>query len=189
VHCVTYWIDAAVRAPYLPLIHALAHISKLADAFRSLAMGRGNHPSDERPMTSLQNLTAADRALHEIELEMLRKQLFCDHTPQSLYIIAEPEVIAASVVVCWYPEPPRRTLLKGGLRYLVHIPGAHGPAEFCVQHWIEDSYWLRASYVDYRGAAYNRFSLTRSLKDLPGGFVRCVKEMEREHATGRAAPW
>jgi len=140
-------------------------------------------------MTSLQNLTAADRALHELELEMLRTQLFRDHTPQSLYIIAEPEVIAPSVLVRWYPEPPRRTLLKGGLCYQVHLPGAHGPAEFCVQHWIEDSYWLRASYVDYRGAVYNRFSLTRPLRDLAGGFVRCVKEMEREHAMSRAAQW
>jgi hypothetical protein len=140
-------------------------------------------------MTSLQNLTAADRALHELEHEMLRKQLFRDHTPQSLYIITEPEVIAPSVLVCWYPEPPKRTLLKGGLRYQVHFPGAYGPAEFSVQHWIEDRYWLSASYVDYRGAAINRFSLTRSLRDLPGGFVKCVREMEREHAMGRAAKW
>ena len=140
-------------------------------------------------MTSLQNLTAADRALHELELEMLRAQLFRDHTPQSLYIIAEPGVIAPSVLVCWYPEPPRRTLLKGGLRFQVHFPGAYGPAEFCVQHWIEDSYWLRASYVDHRGAAYNRFSLTRSLRELSGGFVKCVQEMEREHAVGRTAKW
>jgi hypothetical protein len=140
-------------------------------------------------MTSLQNLTAADRAIHELELEMLRTQLFRDHTPRSLYIIAEPEVIAPSVVVRWYPEPPRRTLLKGGFRYQLRFPGAYGPAELCVQHWIEDRYWLRAGYVDYRGAAYNRFSLTRSLRELPGGFVRCVKEIEREHAMSGAAKW
>jgi hypothetical protein len=138
-------------------------------------------------MTSLQNLTAADWAIHELELEILRTHLFRDHTPQSLYIIGEPEVIAPSVTVCWYPQPPRRSLLKGGFRYQVYFPGAHGPSTFSIQHWAEDRYCLSAGYVDYRGATYSRFSLTRSLRELPGVFVRCVKEMEREHAMIRPA--
>jgi hypothetical protein len=137
-------------------------------------------------MTSLQNLTVVDWGIHERELETLRTELFRDHTPQSLYIIGEPEVIAPSVVVCWYPEPPRRTLLKGGLRYQVHFPGAYGPSQFSIQHWAEDRYWLSASYVDYRGATYTRFSLTRSLRELPGGFVTCIKDMEREYAMSRS---
>jgi hypothetical protein len=138
-------------------------------------------------MTSLQNLTAADWALHGRELERLRGHLFRDHTPESLYIVGEPEVIAPSVVVCWYPEPPRRTLLKGGFRYQVYFPGAHGPSQFSVQHWAEDRYCLSASYVDYRGATYTRASLTRPLKELSGVFVRCIRDMEREHAVGRPA--
>ena len=138
-------------------------------------------------MTSLQNLTSADWAVHELELEILRTHLFRDHTPQSLYIIAEPEVIAPSVTVCWYPEPPRRTLQRGGFRYRVHFPGAYGPSQFSIQHWAEDRYWLSSRYVDYRGATYTRFSVTRSLRELPGVFARCVKEMEREHAMSRSA--
>lgn len=138
-------------------------------------------------MTSLQTLTTADWAIHELELEMLRTHLFRDHTPQSLYIIGEPEVIAPSVTVCWYPEPPRRTLLRGGLRYQVHLPGAHGPSQFSIQHWAEDRYWLSTSHVDYRGATYTRFSVTRSLRELPGVFVKCVKDMQREHAMSRSA--
>ena len=137
-------------------------------------------------MTSLQNLTAADWALHELELEILRTHLFRDHTPQSLYIVGEPEVIAPSVMVCWYPEPPRRTLLKGGLRYQVYFPGAHGPSQFSIQHRAEDRYWLSTSYVDYRGATYTRSSLTPSLRELSGVFARCVKDMEREHAMSRS---
>ena len=35
---VDYCIDAAVRAPYLALMHALAHINKLADTFGTLAV-------------------------------------------------------------------------------------------------------------------------------------------------------
>jgi hypothetical protein len=128
-------------------------------------------------MSSLQNLTAADWTLHGLELEMLRTHLFRDHTPESLCIVAEPEVIAPSVMVCWYPEPPRRTLLKGG----------YGPSQFSIQHWAEDRYCLSASYVDYRGATYTRSSLTRPLRELPGVFVRCIKDMEREHAMSRSA--
>ena len=138
-------------------------------------------------MTSLQDLTSADWAIHEVELEMLRAHLFRDHSPRSLYIIGEPDVIAPSVMVCWYPEPPRRTLLRGGFRYRVYFPGAHGPSQFAIQHWAEDRYWLSASYVDLRGATYVRFSVTRSLGELPGVFVSCVKDMEREHAMSRAA--
>ena len=138
-------------------------------------------------MISLQNLTAADWALHELELEILRTHLFRDHTPQSLYIVGEPEVIAPSVMVCWYPEPPRRTLLKGGYRYQVYFPDAHGPSQCSIQHRAEDRYWLTTSYVDYRGATYTRSSLTPSLRELPGVFVRCIKDMEREHAMNRSA--
>jgi hypothetical protein len=138
-------------------------------------------------LAHINTLTAADRALHELELEMLRTHLFRDHTPQSLYIVAEPEVIPPSVIVCWYPEPPRRTLLKGGLRYQVYLPGAHGPSQFSIQHLAEGRYWLSTSYVDYRGAIFTRSSLTLSLGELPGAFVKCVRDMEREHALSRSA--
>lgn len=133
-------------------------------------------------MTSLQDLTAADRALHEWELELLGSILFRDCSPKSLHIVGQPEIIGPSVTVCWYPEPPRRTLQKGGFRYSMQFPGATGPSQISVQHWAEDRYWLAARYLGCRGVSYTRFSITCALHELSGRFVRCIQEMEREFA-------
>ncbi len=114
---------------------------------------------------------------------MLRAHLFRDHTPQSLNIVGELEPIAPCVIVCWYPEPARRTLKKGGLQFQVHFPGGYGLSRYCIQHWDEDLYWLTASYVDRRSATFTRFSLTRSSHELAECFVECIKAMERELTT------
>jgi hypothetical protein len=131
---------------------------------------------------SPQELTEADWALHRQEIGELRAHLFRDRSPQSLYVIGEADSIAPSVVVVWYPEPPKRTLLRGGLRFKLHFPGAHGLSHCSIQHWSDDLYWLHAGYVDYRGASYSRFSLTVAHGRLPGCFVASVETMAREYA-------
>ena len=146
------------------------------------------HGSTMTTTTSLQHLTPAEWAIHHRELQLLRSHLFRDRTPQSLHIVGEPQPIPPSVVVCWYPEPPRRTFLKGGLRYQMHFPGAHGPAQISVEHWAENRYWLHSSSVAARGAVYSRFSLTRPFDRLPSCFVECVETMAHEcaiHASSR----
>jgi hypothetical protein len=55
-------------------------------------------------------------------------------------------------------RPPRRTLLKGGFRYQVYLPGAHGLAQFSIQHLAAGCYGLSTSYVDDRA---------RPILDLP----------------------
>jgi hypothetical protein len=132
--------------------------------------------------TAIQDLTPADWALHHRELQLLRAHLFRDHTPQSLHVVGEPRPIAPSVVVTWYPEPPRRALLKGGVRYQLHFLGADGAAQISVEHWNEDRYSLHASYTTHSGATYTRFSLTRTFDELPECFVGCIKTMEQECA-------
>jgi hypothetical protein len=131
----------------------------------------------------LANLTPADWAAHHRELNLLRSHLFRDRTPQSLHVIGEPKPIPPSVTVCWYPEPPVRTFLKGGLEFQIDLPGAHGPVAICVQHWVEDRYFLHASYFAENGAAYTRFSLTRPFESLPGCFVECIETMKCEFTT------
>ena len=141
------------------------------------------HPWQGAPMKRsayLQNLTMADWAAHHRELILLRSHLFRDRTPQSLHVIGEPKPIPPSVTVCWYPEPPVRTFLKGGLTYQIDLPGAHGPVEISVRHWVEDRYFLHVGYFAENGAAYTRFSLTRSFEVLPGCFVQCIETMKRE---------
>ena len=132
--------------------------------------------------TSLRHLTHADWVLHYRALQLLKTHLFRDRAPQSVHVIGEPQPIAPSVLVTWHPEPPRRTLLKGGLQYQIYFPGAHGPAQFSIQHWDEHRYSLHANYVDHRCATYTRFSLTRTFDELPACFVECVETMEREFA-------
>jgi len=132
--------------------------------------------------TSIQDLTAADWALHRNELQLLQTYLFAKRTPTSLYIVGPPTIIDPSVVVCWYPEPPKRTLLRGGLIFQLHFPGAAGPSRYCVQHWLDDRYWLHANYVDHRGACYSRFSLSVPLERLPSSFIECVETMAHEYA-------
>jgi hypothetical protein len=133
-------------------------------------------------MTSIQELTGADWALHYAEVQRLKADLFARRTATSLYIVGPPSVIAPSVVVCWYPEPPKRTLLRGGVMCQLHFPGASGLSRFSVQHWLEDRYWIHANYVDERGACYSRFSVTVSFEQLPTRFVECVDTMAREYA-------
>ena len=132
--------------------------------------------------TALQNLTPADWAVHHQELQRLQAHLFRDRTPQSLHIVGDPQPIAPTVLVSWYPEPPRRTLLKGGLQYRVHFPEADGLAHFSIEHWDGDRYFLHASYATHCGAIYTRFSLTRDFDKLADCFAECVKTMEREYA-------
>ena len=129
---------------------------------------------------SIQDLTDGDWLLHERELQVLRVHLFRNRTPESLYVVGAGDPIAPSVVVSWYPPPPKHTLLRGGLKLQMHFPGTHGPSWYRIQHWSEDRYWLHACYVDHRGASYSRFSLTESFDALPGRFARCVDIMARE---------
>ncbi len=133
----------------------------------------------------LQNLTKADWAAHHQELNLLRSHLFRDRTPQSLRVIGEPKPIPPSVTVCWYPEPPVRTFLKGGLLYQIDLEGAHGPVEISVQHWLADRYFLHAGYFAENGASYTRFSMSRSFESLPGCFVECIETMKREFSAHR----
>jgi hypothetical protein len=144
------------------------------------------HPWHGAPMTMLSylpDLTPADWASHHRELQLLRSHLFRDRTPQSLHIVGEPQSIPPSVTVCWYPEPPVRTLLKGGLEYKIHFPGAHSPVQFSIRHWDENRYWLHSSYIANNGATYTRFSLTRPFDRLPDCFLECVEIMKREYMT------
>jgi hypothetical protein len=133
---------------------------------------------------SPQDLTAADWATHKREIELLRSHLFHAHTPRSLYIFAEPRIIPPGVLVCWYPEPARRSLQKGGLRYQVDFPNDYGSSTVSVQHWANDRYWLTTGYIDRRGASYTRFSITRSFHELAECFATCIKTMEREQSHG-----
>jgi hypothetical protein len=132
------------------------------------------------PTNSIQDLTPADWKLHKQELALLQAHLFKHRSPKSLYVAGDAIAIAPSVVVCWYPPPPQRTLLKGGLKFRLHFPGAHGPSWCSVQHWHDDRYWIHANYVDHRGASYSRFSLTRPFEQLPGELAACVDTMARE---------
>jgi hypothetical protein len=136
-------------------------------------------------MNSLQELTAADWALHRQEICTLQAHLFRDRSPASLYVIGDADPIAPSVVVVWYPEPPKRTLLRGGLRLKLHFPGAHGLSHFSIQHWGDALYWLHAQYVDHRGASYSRFSLTLSFERLPTCLATSVETMAHEFAAHR----
>ena len=136
--------------------------------------------------TAIQHLTSADWALHRRELRLLHPHLFRGRTPESLHVVGEPEPIAPTVLVSWYPEPPRRTLLKGGLRYPVRFPGADDQVRFSVEHWNENRYFLHASYTTHSGAIYTRFSLTRSFEELPDVFADCIKLMEREYTIHRS---
>ena len=131
----------------------------------------------------LENLTLVDWAAHDRELQLLRAHLFRDRTPESLRVIGDPVPIPPTVNVCWYPEPPIRTLLKGGLTYQIDISGAHGPVTISVRHWLEDRYFLHASYFAENGAAYTQFSLTRPFDKLPACFVECIEAMRRELST------
>lgn len=130
--------------------------------------------------TSIHDLTPADWTLHARELELLRIHLFRERTAKSLHVVGSAIAIAPSVVVCWYPPPPQRTLLKGGLQLQLRFPGAHGPSRCSIQHWLDNRYWLHTDYVDHRGAAYSRFSLTRSFEQLPGELAACIDTMARE---------
>jgi hypothetical protein len=139
----------------------------------------GKHP--------LQDLTEADWASHRQEIQNLRSHLFKNRSPASLYIRGEADPIAPSVVVTWYPEPPTRTLLRGGLRFTLHFPGAAGPSQYSVQHWNHDLYWMHARYVDHRGASYSRFSLTEPFDRVPQRFAITIDTMAREFAMQRPA--
>jgi hypothetical protein len=131
---------------------------------------------------SIQALTAADWALHRQEIQELRTHLFRDRSAESLYVTGDADTIAPSVVVVWYPEPPKRALLRGGLRFKLHFPGAHGLSHYAVQHWSDDLYWLHARYVDHRGASYSRFSLTVPYGRVPHYFATGVETMAHEFA-------
>lgn len=137
---------------------------------------------------SLQELTAADWALHRQETRDLRTHLFRDRSPESLYVIGDADPIAPSVVIVWYPEPPKRSLLRGGLQFKLHFPGAPGLSHYSVQHWGDDLYWLHARYLDHRGASYSRFSLTVPFRRLPTCFATSVETMAHEYAMHPSAP-
>lgn len=131
---------------------------------------------------AIKELTPADWVLHQRSLSALREQLFRVRTPESLYVAGEFEIIEPHVLVVWYPEPPERTLLTGGLAFTVDFPGAWGPSRYTIQHSGDDRYWLHATFVDHRSATFTRFSRTETFARMPQFFITCVDTMAQDCA-------
>jgi hypothetical protein len=123
-------------------------------------------------------LTDLDWATHEAELKFLRDRLH-QGRPAELGMLLEKEIIAPSVIIDWYPAP-KRTLLKGGIKFTVRVPDTESHAVCCVQHWLGGAYWTHVSYIRENGASFTRLSLTAPPQEVFGTLTACVQTVKRD---------